>query len=206
MPVKLNLKAPISTAVAIAIGLLVLLGYFFPIGVLKDLQIEFLKTAVLLAAFALLLGIYNLFAVHLGKIREGSKGALYSFVLIASLVITLAITLIDPDGEITSWFFNYIQVPVETSLMAVLTVSLAYATVRLLNRRLNLSSIIFVFFAFLVLLGSGPIFGFFIPGLKSVLSQDLAGAGARGILLGVALGTIATGLRILTGADRPFGG
>jgi hypothetical protein len=31
-------------------------------------------------------------------------------------------------------------------------------------------------------------------------------AGARGILLGVALGTVATGLRILIGADRPYGG
>jgi hypothetical protein len=29
-------------------------------------------------------------------------------------------------------------------------------------------------------------------------------AGARGILLGVALGIIATGLRILLGADRPY--
>jgi len=31
-------------------------------------------------------------------------------------------------------------------------------------------------------------------------------AGIRGILMGVALGSIATGLRILMGADRPYGG
>jgi hypothetical protein len=29
-------------------------------------------------------------------------------------------------------------------------------------------------------------------------------AGVRGILLGVALGTIATGLRVLMGAERPY--
>ena len=29
-------------------------------------------------------------------------------------------------------------------------------------------------------------------------------AGARGIMLGVALGTIAVGLRVLLGADRPY--
>jgi len=33
-----------------------------------------------------------------------------------------------------------------------------------------------------------------------------AAGGARGILLGVALGTLTTGLRILFGADRPYGG
>jgi len=31
-------------------------------------------------------------------------------------------------------------------------------------------------------------------------------AGARGILLGVSLGVIATGVRILIGSDRPYGG
>jgi hypothetical protein len=31
-------------------------------------------------------------------------------------------------------------------------------------------------------------------------------AGARGILLGIALGSVTTGLRILLGADRPYSG
>jgi DNA-binding beta-propeller fold protein YncE len=38
------------------------------------------------------------------------------------------------------------------------------------------------------------------------IAQVLAGAGARGILLGMALGILTTGLRILFGADRPYGG
>jgi hypothetical protein len=127
------------------------------------------------------------------------------------MFITLVATIIQgPNGLIPNWIFSNIQIPVETSLMAVLTVSLAFATVRLLTRRLNLFSIIFVFSAMLILLGSGPIFGFQIPfigdAVRPYLSQILAGAGARGILLGVGLGTVATGLRILMGADRPFGG
>jgi hypothetical protein len=43
-------------------------------------------------------------------------------------------------------------------------------------------------------------------GLRSLLVQIPAVAGARGVLLGVALGAIATGLRILMGVDRPYGG
>ena len=40
------------------------------------------------------------------------------------------------------------------------------------------------------------------PFIVSVFSTS----GARGILLGVALGTLLTGLRVLIGADRPYGG
>jgi len=42
--------------------------------------------------------------------------------------------------------------------------------------------------------------------LPSLLAGIPAVAGARGILFGVALGTVATGLRVLMGADRPYGG
>jgi hypothetical protein len=57
--------------------------------------------------------------------------------------------------------------------------------------------------------GSGVLTGLSdIPLLKSVLAglNALPVAGARGILLGIALGSLTTGLRILTGTDRPYGG
>jgi len=42
--------------------------------------------------------------------------------------------------------------------------------------------------------------------VRPFIAQVMAASGARGLLLGVALGTLTTGLRILFGADRPFGG
>jgi len=80
----------------------------------------------------------------------------------------------------------------------------------LLRRRTNSFSVIFLVTALVVLLGTAPIYLIgVIPGLSSIrnfIAQVLSVAGARGILLGVALGTIATGLRILMGTDRPYGG
>ena len=95
--------------------------------------------------------------------------------------------------------------------MALLAVTLTYASIRLLRRRLNLLSVIFLVTAVLILLGTAPLpFLGTIPGLSDLvrpfISQVLAAAGARGILLGVALGTLTTGIRILFGADRPYGG
>jgi hypothetical protein len=159
---------------------------------------------------ALLIGVVNLITVHASKMRAGDK-PLYSFVLILSLFITFVITAImGPEASIPQFIFEYIQVPIETSLMAVMAVTLTYAAAQLLSRRPNFYSIVFVGVLVIVLLGTGPILGIEIPLIQDTfrpwIAQVLASAGARGILIGVALGTIATGIRILVGADRPFGG
>jgi hypothetical protein len=205
-----KLKLPISTAVAIAVGLVVLLGYFLPIDILVSLRIVFLEWAVILAAFALLIGVFNLVYVHWRKTTAAQVASVYSFVFLISLLLTvLVVGWFGPTHEFSLWIFNYVQVPLETSLMALLAVVLAYACARLLRRRLNTVSVIFVVTALIVLITATPIMGIDLPGLSEFRSWVVrvpAVAGTRGILLGVALGIIATGLRILIGSDRPYQG
>jgi uncharacterized membrane-anchored protein YitT (DUF2179 family) len=107
------------------------------------------------------------------------------------------------------WIFNYIQLPVEGSLMALLAIILVFAGIRLLRRRSSMLSIIFIVTAIVILLATGPLFGISVPGLTELrawIAQVPAMAGARGLLLGIGLGIVATGLRILMGSDRPYGG
>jgi hypothetical protein len=205
---RTGLRAPLSTAVAISFGLLVLLGLFVP--ELFDLRNQILNWAILLAACALLLGLVNLFQVHWHRIRN-RQNALYSGVLIAAMAITFAITLfLGSNAPLSAWIFNNIQVPVETSLMAVLAVSLTLAAARLLQRHEDLMSIVFLITLFVLLLGAGPLFGLELPYFTRILApyvtNFLSTGAMRGLLIGVALGTVTTGLRILIGADRPYGG
>jgi hypothetical protein len=202
---------PISNAIiAIISGLFVLLGYFIP-EVFGSLQSLLIGWAIILAAFALLLGILNLAMVHWKKMGIEGTGSVYSIVLLISLVVTMIIVgFSGPTGSWSLWVFNTFQVPVEISLLAVLAVVLVYAGARLLSRRPKWNTILFLVTVLLVLLGSVPLFfvGEIAPltVVRVWLAQVPAIAGARGILLGVALGTVATGLRILIGVDRPYGG
>lgn len=203
------------TAIAIAFGLLTLLGYFFINPVLTGLRLLLLDLAVILAGFAVFIGVANLINVHSKKIRRKEKNSSYSSLLIFALVITfllgLAAHFVSAANPIFSWTFNYIQLPVEASLMAILAVTLILAAVRLLRRRFHWMSVVFLVTALLIIFGtvSLPLVGE-VPGLSSLvrplISQVLAASGARGILLGVGLGTLAMGLRVLFGADRPYGG
>jgi hypothetical protein len=202
---------PLTNAiVAISAGVLVLLGYFFP-GLFGGLQAVLISWAIILAAFAMLLGIVNLAVVHWKKIGAVGSNNVYSVVLLISLVITmLVVSISGPTGGAALWMFNTFQVPAEISLLAVLAIVLIFAGARLLRRRPKWQSILFLVTVVIVLLGSVPlIFLGEVPLLSTVrgwISQVPAVAGARGLLLGVALGTVATGLRILLGVDRPYGG
>jgi hypothetical protein len=202
---------PVTNAIiAIISGVLILLGYFFS-RIFGDLQSLLIGWAIILAAFALLLGVFNLAIVHWKKIGSEGPGSIYSIVLLISLAVTMVFAGISgPAGGLTLWVFNTFQVPIEISLLAVLAIILVYAVARLLSRRPKWNTILFVVTVLIVLLGSAPLFfiGEIAPltAVRTWLAQVPAIAGARGILLGVALGTVATGLRILIGVDRPYGG
>lgn len=204
------MKAPFATALAIAVGLIVLLGYFVRLGVLASLRALLLDWAIVVAAVALLLGIINLAVVHWRKMVAERADSVYSAVLLAALGVTLIVVgIFGPAHPLSLWLFNNIQVPVEGSLMAILAVFLTVSAARLLHRRSDPLSIMFFVTVVVVLLASAPLLGREIPGLsefRAWIAQVPAVGGARGLLLGVALGIVATGLRILSGADRPYGG
>lgn len=201
-----------TAALAIATGLLVLLGYFVPVGVLLEIRLVLVEWAVILAAVAVLVGVFNLFGVHWNKIRTRQRGGVYSILLIVSLFATFVLGLVPPgpNGDTLQFFLNSIIIPAETSLMALLAVTLIYASASLLQRRLDAMTILFLAVAVLILLASAPLPFGKIPGLSDFIlpwiTQVFAAAGARGILIGVALGALTTGLRVLFGTDRPYGG
>lgn len=205
------MKSPlglVNVVIAISAGLIVLLGYFVPgLDFLSD---TLLRWAVILAAFALVVGVVNLISVHARKVMQRKPGAVYSGVVILSFLITLVMVGIStPTGTWGMWIFENIQMPVEASLMAILVVTLAYSSMGLLRRRSGPLAVIFVLTALLVLLGSAPVYMIgkvpMLSWLRDWLVQVWAIGGTRGILIGVALGTVATGLRILMGIDRPYG-
>lgn len=200
----------LAAIVAVAVGFLVLLGYFIPQAAV--FQTLFLNWAIIFAAAAVLVGMFNLISVHTEKIRKGEKSRPYSAILIVGLVVAfLAALILKPQNEyIQTFLVNGVIIPVEASLMALLAVSLLYAAVRLLRHRADAMSIVFIVVAALLFLGSMTLPFGDMPILGSTLRpwilQVLAMGGARGILIGIGLGALTAGLRTLFGIDRPYGG
>jgi len=205
------LKRMLPTAVAIAVGMLILLALFTPIELFDTIGTRLIDTAVIVAAFALFLGVINVLRVHARKIQKGESGRLYSIVLVVAMLIVLAIGLPSfpdqpsgPSQPIIEWIFVNIQAPIQASLSALLVFFVITAAYRLLLIR-NLESAVMLVVVILVLTGQAAL-GLFpvLPELKDWILDVPAMAGLRGILLGVALGAILTGLRLLLGVERPY--
>lgn len=199
-----------TAAIAIASGILILLGYFlgnlFP--VLTFAQTHLLNWAIILSGAAAIVGIANLFTVHWDKLRRREKGSSYSAWLILGMLLSILVFGVLRQPDLMNLMVGGIIVPAETMLMGLLTVLLLYAAIRLLRRRADLMSIVFLVTAVILILSSATLPSGNIPGMGALswATQLLALGGARGILIGIALGALTTGLRVLFGADRPYGG
>jgi hypothetical protein len=196
----------LATVLAIAAGLIVLLGYFYPLEPLLGLRLQLTNWAMIIASMAVLMGVVNLVSVQMEKIRTQQKNAAYSGILVLSLIFTFGLGVAFRP-EFLSPVVDAVIVPVEASLMAILSVTLIYASIRLFRRRVDVMSIVFLVVAVISLIAVIPSPLGPVPGdiLRQIVGMFSSG-GARGLLIGIALGTLLTGLRVLFGVDRPYGG
>lgn len=191
-----------------SVGLLVLADFFINSDTINALGLYLIRTASIVTAFALILGMVNVLTVHLGKIYNRDQGWLYSWVLLGALFFTLAIGFLTggPGSTQMRQLFEAVLFPLEATLFSLLAFFIFMAAYRAFRIK-NLETALFVTFGILVLLGQVPIGARLwdqLPVIKDWVLEVPALAGARGILLGVALGTAATGLRVLLGIDRPY--
>jgi hypothetical protein len=202
----------VNLIIAVAAGLIVLLGYFFPQGGLEGLRTRLLGWAVILSGVAGLVAILNLvFGIHWKRVHENHPRKSYSAILIAAFLLTVAAGIyLDPASDGFQKIVTRVQVPIESSLMAILAITLVYASLKILQRHRNWMGFIFFLSVVLFLVLNSGVLAFTseIPVLRDLLSAFHRApiAGARGMLLGIALGSLATGIRILIGSDKPYNG
>jgi len=211
------LKRTLPAAIAIAVGLFVLVALLVPVPLLGNIGTYFIDCAVIIAAFALFLGLLNIVRVHLRHIRERTKTWPYSILLLVTLFIVLVVGLVTlvpseadqsqpsgPSHPAMQWIFSNMMAPIQATLGALLAFLTLAAAYRLLRVR-NAESAVLLVVALLVLIGQAG-FGLLpvLPQLRDWILDVPALAGMRGILLGVALGTVLTGIRLLLGVERPY--
>jgi hypothetical protein len=212
----MRIRTILSTGIAIFFGLLALAGYFIPFKPVMDLGSGVLYVAVFLSSVAMLVGVINLSRIHMRKALSGKAGGGYSFVLVLSLWLTFLVVIYSvyqPDHDARIWIVRNFQMPLEASLSALVVFALLVGGVRLLYRRRDLMAYFFLGAALIVLFAAIPLPLLLEPWLKgpdqyrqelASIFMSVASGGGRGILLGMALGAAATGLRILMGMDRPY--
>jgi hypothetical protein len=216
-------KRLIATLIAGVAGLIVLIDFAGSVGSVDALARVLVNWAALLAALALLVGLLSVAISHFMRVLRRRPDWGYSVVLlVAMLLVIISGTVVgfwNTGGEtkvvlfpqslveqpIRDLFRAFYQ-PLAASFLALLAFFGLSAALRALRRR-TADALVIVIIAVIVLALAGlpqlaalPLLG---DGVRWV-SDYVALAGARGLLLGSALGALVAGVRVLLGFDQPF--
>ena len=186
-------------------GLLLLLDYVIASPWLDALGAALSEGVAILAAFALLLGVLNLLAVHGQRLKSRRQGRGLALALILSLFITLGVGVAQPSGAARAWILEYAYQPRQSTMTALLAFFVVTAAYRAFRLR-SLDAGILLATSLALLLAQLPLGIPYLRPLRDWLLSVPVAAGVRGLLLGVALGTMATSLRVLLAIDRPYAG
>ena len=197
-----RLSTIIATALVLAIGLLTLVGLLT--GYMGGLSALALQIALVTSGIALLIGVFNLLNVHTRRVLGRQRGAIYSLVLLISFLLVIALWLFGGD-DANLVLLQDVQRSIEAALAALLVFALVYGAYRLMRQRVTWAALIFSIAVFVVLIGALPLAGLgFLSDIRAWMLQVPASAGARGLLIGIALGSIVTAVRVIIGQDRAY--
>jgi len=214
------MKRTIPLFLVFIFGIMGIIPFIIPNPIVQGTD-EFVRNNLLkiLAAFALILGLGSLLKVHMDKIRRRRQNWGYSWVLIISFIITsiiglfggvagtgiLPTTIGSFSFDVWTIYFN-VEVPLGSTMFALLAFFMASAAYRAFRARSTEATLLLAS-AFIVMLGVLPLGERISPHLPSFAQWIMEVpnvAGQRGILLGVALGALATALKIILGIERSW--
>lgn len=127
-----------------------------------------------------------------GSFEAGERGAVWRKLLDSE------------DGPGLKWLFRNVVVPLDATMFALLAFFMASAAYRTFRARTPEATVLLLV-AVIVMLGRVPIGELFykhMPQVSEWFMMYPTVAAKRGILFGVALGSIATSLRIILGIER----
>lgn len=203
------MKKIFSMAIALITGLTVLAGYFFKAQMSPVLAL-IMDWGIIVVGTTGLIGVGYLLRMHINKLIQRQKGAFYSVVVLVIFFATLVTGfLFSPQDLFFRNLVLNVQIPVEASLLAVLAVTLLVTSLRLIRVRgwtpLSIGFLSSAVITLVLNLGyiqtdSSP-----LAAIIAAFIRRLPVVGARGILIGMALGGLIVGLRVLLTIDRPYG-
>lgn len=188
--------------------------------------------AVILVAVTQIIGVANVGKINLEKISRRREGWKYSFALLGSLLVMIVLGIgpslvrivlgqTPPAGELMVGGFRlfgmdagtlfdkvyaHTYVPLQSTMFSLLAFFIASAAYRAFKIRSPEATILAVT-AILVMIGRVPIGETLwsgMPGLTDWIMNAPQLAAKRAILIGAALGAIATGMKVILGLERNF--
>jgi len=211
------MKREVPLFITAAAGLLIILSFFVPHQIVS-VPADFLQqTALILRAFGFVLGGVNVLLVNFDAIYKRQPGWIYKVVLVASLIATVVIGAVEGRGFLnpgtrSKWIYDNLYANMSATMFALLAFFIASAAFRAFRIR-TLEAGLLAVAAIIVMLGRVPLSNLLtawlpewarLQALQEWILNVPQNASKRAILMGAALGVMATGLRVILGIERTY--
>ncbi len=221
------MRRRIPIIITFIVGTALIMAMFIPHAPFSSLDENLSVYFDIIAVFAFILGGGNLLRVHLLKIQKKKRDWQYSIVCVVGFLFMLTIGFLKVGGPPGlsgdflaegSWFrfmFEAVFNPLQATMFSLLAFFVASAAYRAFRAKTKEATVLLLA-AFIILVGRTPIGHYFtfwlpkqleflhIPTLANWIMGWPNTAGQRAIMIGIALGVIATSLRIILGIERPY--
>lgn len=177
-----------------------------------------LDWTIIIGVFAMALGIWSLIRVSADKIRRRSENWQYSLVTLAGLagmilfgsffMRLMGAGKTGLEAHMFRYIFNYVMVPINATMFALLAFFIASASFRAFRARSVVATVLLVA-AVVVMLRFNPYMGAVGPAdaeLSNWVMNVLNLAAKRAVAMGIGLGGVAMALKIVLGIERSYMG
>lgn len=206
------MRSTVPLVLTFLVGIFMVGEYFIPHWRYHQWTAVLLEWGLILAAAAFLLGLFNLIQVNLPKVVNRDEDWGYKLVMLAALVFTLVVGFAGGTGRLENgqaykWLFDFVFVPLNATMFALLAFYIASAAFRAFRAR-NLEATVLLVAAMIVMVARVPlgeqlpIVGEKLPQFMNWIMDVPNIAARRAIFIGAALGAVATGLRVILGIER----
>lgn len=212
------MKREIPIFLTAVIGLFLILSFFVPHQVVS-VPADFLQqSAVILVAFGYVLGGANALKVNFDAVYKRQSDWIYKLVLIVSLLATVIIGLAEgrdwqSESSRSIWIYNNLYAPMNATMFSLLAFFIASAAFRAFRIRTVEAGLLAVA-ALIVMLGRVPVGDYIthvlpwhwmqMSSLQQWIMDNPQNAAKRAVLMGAAMGVMATGLRVILGIERSY--
>lgn len=211
------MKRELPLFMTAVIGLFMIVSFFVP-HQWVSVPADFLQaSAIIVVAFGYVLGGANVLRVNLDGVAKRQRDWPYKIVLLVALIATVAIgavegrTFLNP-GMKSRWIYDQLYSQMAATMFSLLAFFIASAAFRAFRIRTTEAALLAIA-ALLVMLGRVPIGGVMtsflpeplqLPNVQDWIMNWPQNAAKRAILIGAALGVMATGLRVILGIERSY--
>ncbi len=202
------MQRQIPVFIAFIFGTFMLVQFFLTSKATTRMYTGVLDWVQIIYVFTLLVGALSFARFHLLKVAKAEKTKFYNLLTLLALFFMLMAGFGwgTDANSVFMWVFNWIQVPMQSTVFALLAFFVASAAYRGFKAR-SIEAFLLLLTASLVMLGRVPLGSYLsqaFPDLANWILTVPSMAARRGILIGIGLGVISTSLRIILGIERTY--